>query len=1215
MKIYISYRRADSQYVVGRIRDRLLAAFGENSVFTDVMDIPVGKDFREILGKEVRECDVMLVVIGPAWASLTDAEGNKRLFEPSDYIRTEIEVGLQNNKALVVPVLVMNASMPPSSELPESLKDLAFRNAISIRNDPDFDNDMQRLIRQIRQVERPVQNINPANLGIQQEKNGISPDQGVPVNTQGVTDDASTFQITLDQAVEDAQDYLTYLNSKSKQGIDEQTVDAIIKVRRLKDSSDKVDAKTEAEFWLAYQKLYELAAPFATNPQDFSTTSLTLEDESIEVETLYKGKTVARTTIKPDGDTSVTLPIQKTEDGSLVSDDFLLELHQKNVDAAVARRLEEVKQRKELKSVDKDKMQAARDANLLVNNRSQAVFNDQAQGEDQLGIKNEVEALAETLLLRDVEPPIAVGVMGGWGSGKSFVMYLISKYVEQTRCKIVKRGWSTQEKDPDVPAYVGHIYQINFNAWTYAKSNLWASLMDTIFTCLNRQMQLERLFAYQGIAEAEELPAQDVVNSCLMSGGDIFGKIYRDDYQIDLDTDLGDPEKKNLNFWSERLLSHNLLWQVMRNQSEVALQVMREDEQELEKYKARRVMLEQARQTESVVVSELDEKISRPAYFALLQTTLLSLVSDSLSKTTRDELKKSDLDPEELEELKKETETLIKGSRGLLYAVGKNKYFWLAGISVALLTLAFSYIWGLFGQSIIARVIAPAIAFVSAVAPFYPTLLTRWQNILEYETKTRKAFEDALEAQRTKIAEDIAAENITYAEKVKKLEDEVSKGSLPACDVLIRLKETRIEQQRRKIGPAARYATLMEFVQSRLDSATYENQLGLMHQVRRDIDELTYSLVSSANTVVFPRGKPRVILYIDDLDRCPPSRVVEILEAVQLLLNTKLFVVILGLDTRYVTRALEKEYKEILQHEGDPSGLDYIEKIIQIPYRVRPIEREWLRNYLEVQMDVEQPPEPEVPSAPQQQTQPDQPGSTAQVPPSRETDTQSAIGNQVLSPSGEPRTEATPPEPIISTPVEQPKPPEIELPAAVIQFKPTDLIDLNSCCEQVSLTPRSIKRVVNVFKLMKIFWFRADKKDQLRSVKQASICLLALSSAYPEIMREVFVHLEGLYRRGQGYMYLFSALNNIKLPPGSAHELAWQFQSYKQAVSTLKLIPGDEKDPLDQLTLETFKFSTFNLVRSFSFVGDPVYWSDDEEDKSRANGHVPAKRVAKVNRN
>jgi hypothetical protein len=46
-----------------------------------------------------------------------------------------------------------------------------------------------------------------------------------------------------------------------------------------------------------------------------------------------------------------------------------------------------------------------------------------------------------------------------------------------------------------------------------------------------------------------------------------------------------------------------------------------------------------------------------------------------------------------------------------------------------------------------------------------------------------------------------------------------------------------------------------------------------------------------------------------------------------------------------------------------------------------------------------------------------------------------------------------------------------------------------------------------------------------------------------------------------------------------------------------------------------FEDGSFNIVRSFSFVGDPVYWTDDEEEKGRANGHVQARRVVKVNRN
>lgn len=153
MKIFISYRRADSTYLIGRIKDRLVTAFGQDSVFRDLDDIPSGVDFRTVLEKETNGCDVMLVIIGPQWAAITDVKGNKRLFDPIDYTRIEVETGLKGlreTRSAVIPVLVMNAPMPSPHELPESLAELTYQNAISIRNDPDFNNDMERLIRDMR---------------------------------------------------------------------------------------------------------------------------------------------------------------------------------------------------------------------------------------------------------------------------------------------------------------------------------------------------------------------------------------------------------------------------------------------------------------------------------------------------------------------------------------------------------------------------------------------------------------------------------------------------------------------------------------------------------------------------------------------------------------------------------------------------------------------------------------------------------------------------------------------------------------------------------------------------------------------------------------------------------------------------------------------------------------------------------------------------------
>lgn len=146
MKIFISYRRADSKYVVDRIRDRLIDAYDEDAIFRDLESIPLGQNFSDVLKEATTTCDIMLVVIGPQWASITDEQGNKRLFEPNDYTRLEVESGLTNKNILVIPILVMGARMPFANEIPDGLANLLYRNAINVRNDPDFTPDMQRLI-------------------------------------------------------------------------------------------------------------------------------------------------------------------------------------------------------------------------------------------------------------------------------------------------------------------------------------------------------------------------------------------------------------------------------------------------------------------------------------------------------------------------------------------------------------------------------------------------------------------------------------------------------------------------------------------------------------------------------------------------------------------------------------------------------------------------------------------------------------------------------------------------------------------------------------------------------------------------------------------------------------------------------------------------------------------------------------------------------------
>jgi serine/threonine protein kinase len=145
IRVFISYRHDDSRHQVGRLYDRLVARFGASQVFRDVDSIPLGLDFRELMTERAVTCDVFLAVIGDAWVSVVGASGKRRLDDPDDYVRIEIEAALRR-EIPVIPVLVSSAPVPTPAELPESLRQLSFRNAAPIRPDPDFHTDMDRLI-------------------------------------------------------------------------------------------------------------------------------------------------------------------------------------------------------------------------------------------------------------------------------------------------------------------------------------------------------------------------------------------------------------------------------------------------------------------------------------------------------------------------------------------------------------------------------------------------------------------------------------------------------------------------------------------------------------------------------------------------------------------------------------------------------------------------------------------------------------------------------------------------------------------------------------------------------------------------------------------------------------------------------------------------------------------------------------------------------------
>jgi TIR domain len=147
-RIFISYRRQETAWPARELYDVLVKHFAAEQVFKDVDNIDPGDDFVERVAAAVGSCDVLLVLIGPQWLTISDENGHRRLDNPEDYVRLEIETAL-TRKIRVIPILVDEARIPRANELPATLAPLVRRNAVEI-NPITFDT--KRLIATVRKT-------------------------------------------------------------------------------------------------------------------------------------------------------------------------------------------------------------------------------------------------------------------------------------------------------------------------------------------------------------------------------------------------------------------------------------------------------------------------------------------------------------------------------------------------------------------------------------------------------------------------------------------------------------------------------------------------------------------------------------------------------------------------------------------------------------------------------------------------------------------------------------------------------------------------------------------------------------------------------------------------------------------------------------------------------------------------------------------------------
>jgi hypothetical protein len=180
-----------------------------------------------------------------------------------------------------------------------------------------------------------------------------------------------------------------------------------------------------------------------------------------------------------------------------------------------------------------------------------------------------------------------------------------------------------------------------------------------------------------------------------------------------------------------------------------------------------------------------------------------------------------------------------------------------------------------------------------------------------------------------------------------------------------REKEAQLERVREvqaELATATPSRLLTRFLQDRVESDDYRKRLGVLALVRRDFHTISNYLAEQNRELEECKSIEdeerddavrinRIVLYIDDLDRCAPKTVVEVLQAVHLLLAFPLFVVVVAVDVRWVSRSLTKQYPDLLEAaEGGAwdgaNPRDYLEKIFQVPFWIEPLDQGASRRML-----------------------------------------------------------------------------------------------------------------------------------------------------------------------------------------------------------------------------------------------------------------------------
>lgn len=587
---------------------------------------------------------------------------------------------------------------------------------------------------------------------------------------------------------------------------------------------------------------------------------------------------------------------------------------------------------------------------------------------DHLGVDADVQALARLLCAKTVEPPLSVGLFADWGTGKSTFMQrlkssigVLSRRAEEAEA----RGVST--------AYQSGVVPIWFNSWQYMDANLWASLVTHLFDSLAKHLSgdaganaLEemrkslygRLAASQGLlkeAEGRETLAQAEVTAA--------------------GERLSAAQAQQAGVTRRIARARNLaagVWKAIAAEPGVGAA-----------QPAPGAPAAGAAPTTSAAPAT--SAAASPPAEAAVQSAAAKAADDALASVAGEV--KAAVGKAAKELGIPDAQATVGEIRGRL---AQMRGLW-GNVSASAEILhrqegrAGDVLLILLAALVLAATLIPAIlyfdwndvrAWITAAGGCLVSLVPVLSVLAAVAAKVRRVLERA-DAEIRAAAVRANAE----ADALQRELDRLGQAAAEAERDRVQAQQ-KVDQVKSEIEDIKAGRRLEQFIRDRAGSDDYRRHLGIIATIRRDFGMLAALLDQVRREGAQPKPAPnaesgalaaapapstpapavrRIVLYIDDLDRCPEERVVEVLQAVHLLLAFPLFVVVVGVDSRWLLRAVQSQYERLLTGErnaaqaGVPTDdaahwastpQNYLEKIFQIPFTLEPMDAKGFERLL-----------------------------------------------------------------------------------------------------------------------------------------------------------------------------------------------------------------------------------------------------------------------------